>query len=152
MLLDTAAGRAYAASLGDPKTLTHEEQLAWIWVITHEKVLADTANSENVIAVRYEDVCDDPTAMTRKMFEFAGLAWHAQAGSFVRASTETTTSATDTGYYSVFKPPRASAERWRSELAPQAIERIMQIVRYSAMARYYSDIGHSAKALPEGVT
>jgi hypothetical protein len=152
MLLDTSAGRPYAARLGDPRMLTREEQLAWIWAITHEKVLADTANSKNVIAVRYEDVCDDPAAMTRKMFEFTGLAWHAQAGSFVRASTETTTSATDTGYYSVFKPPRASAERWRSELAPEAIERIMQVLRDSALIRFYPDVGHSPKTLPEAVT
>ncbi|HEY9111294.1 MAG TPA: sulfotransferase [Rhodanobacteraceae bacterium] len=152
MLLETATGRPYAARLDDLKELTHAEQLAWIWMITHEKVLADTAHSENVLTVRYEDVCDEPVAMTRKMFEFAGLRWHPQTESFVRASTETTRSTTDTDYYSVFKPPRASAEHWRSELAPDAIERIMRILRNSPMARYYTDAGHVSKASSEAVT
>jgi len=152
MLLETSTGRPYAARLGDLKKLTHAEQLAWVWVITHEKVLVDTARSENVFVVRYEDVCDEPMTMTRKMFEFAGLGWHPQTESFVHASTETTRSATDTDYYSVFKPSRASAERWCSELAPDAIERIMRILRDSSLARYYTDAGHMSKAHPEVVT
>lgn len=152
MLLETTTGRPYAARPGDLKQLTHAEQLAWIWMITHEKALADTAHGENVLTIRYEDVCDEPAAMTRKMFEFAGLGWHSQTESFVRTSTETAKHTTDTDYYSVFKPPRASAERWRSELAPDAIERIMRILRDSSLARYYTEAGHASKAFPEAVT
>ncbi|MGH8114950.1 MAG: sulfotransferase, partial [Rhodanobacteraceae bacterium] len=150
MLLETAAGRPYAARLGDLKKLTHVEQLAWSWMITHEKALADTAHSDNVLVVRYEDVCEEPAAMTRKMFAFAGLEWHPQTESFVRASTGTR--ATGTDYYSVFKAPRAAAEHWRSELAPDAIERIMVIVRDSSLARYYADAGQVSKAMPVAVT
>lgn len=150
MMLATAAGRPYAARMGDPDKLAHVEQLAWIWVITHEKALADTAHSDNVLAIRYEDVCDQPAAMTRKMFAFAGLEWHPQTESFVRASTDARV--TDTDYYSVFKAPRTSAEHWRSELPLDAIERIMRILRCSSLVRYYAGAGRVPGALPEAVT
>jgi hypothetical protein len=138
--------------MGDLHRLTHAEQLAWSWMLTHEKVLADTAHKENVLTVRYEDVCNEPVAMTREMFEFTGLTWHSQTEAFVRASTETAKRTTDTDYYSVFKPPQASAERWRSELAPDVIGSIMRILQNSPLARYYSDVGNVAKVPPEAVT
>lgn len=135
MLLDTATEKIHRPSLDDIKRLTPEERLTWLWVLIQEKTLADVAGCERVFTVRYEDVCAEPLAMTRRMFEFAGLDWQPQTEGFVRASTE----ATDTGYYSVFKNPQGVAERWRSELAPPVIERIQRILRNSSLSQVYAD-------------
>ena len=152
LLLATPTGKAHGLTLDEAKRLTPEERLAWCWVLTEEKILADIAHNERVLTVRYEDVCAEPFTMTRKMFEFTGLDWQTQTGAFVRASTETTQRVTDTDYYSVFKPSQASAERWRQELAPEAIERVLRILRMSSLSHCYPDEIKASAALQEAAT
>lgn len=135
LLLATKAGQARGLDLDDIRNLTPEEQATWRWMLIQEKVLADVAGSGRVLTMRYEDVCSEPIAMTRRMFEFAGLDWQPQTERFVLASTQ----ASDSDYYSVFKNPQASAERWRSELDPQVIERVQQVLRGSPVHRFYND-------------
>ncbi|MGH8278673.1 MAG: sulfotransferase [Gammaproteobacteria bacterium] len=141
-LLATTTGRRYKARLSDTGKLTHAQQLAWIWMMMHEKTLADIASNERVLTVRYEDVCAEPIAIARKMFAFTGLAWHPQVESFIRASTGVTRQTTDTGYYGVFKPSQVVAERWRSELPPETIESIMGILHEGPLGcKYISNRG-----------
>ena len=145
MLLDTPTARAHGLNMDDIEQLTPEERLAWRWVLTQENILADVAGCERVLTVRYEDVCSEPLTMTRRMFDFTGLDWQLQTERFVRASTEVT----NTDYYSVFKSSQASADRWRSELAPPVIERILRILRNSSLSGFYPD-GAPASAAPPG--
>ncbi len=135
MLLATASARNRGLTLDDLKKLAPEGRLAWRWVLTQEKVLADTQHSDRVLLVRYEDVCASPVTETRRMFEFAGLSWHRQTEAFISAST----SQSQGDYYSVFKNPLISAGRWRSELAPQAIGQIRKILECSEMKSFYDD-------------
>lgn len=143
MLLTTSVGKAKGLNLDDIGRLTPEERLTWRWVLTQEKILADIARCERVLTLRYEDVCAEPLAMTRRMFEFTDLDWQSQTEGFIRASTQVT----NTDYYSVFKKPNASAERWRSELAPPVIERILRILRNSPVAHFYPDEARAPAAL-----
>lgn len=149
LLLATPTGRRHGLTLADAERFTPEERLAWRWVLAHEKIFADTADCERVLTVRYEDVCADPARMTRQMFDFTGLDWSPQTEKFVHASTETIERPTDTDYYSVFKPPQASAERWRSELAPDVIDRILAILRRSHLSKLYAEDARTAAAQPE---
>ena len=144
MLLATPTAKRHGLTLDDLKRLTPEERLAWRWVLTQEKILADVEQTARVLTLRYEDVCAEPCAATRRMFAFAGLGWQSQTEKFVRASTQ----AADTDYYSVFKHSQASAERWRSELAPEVIERILRILRASRLHRFYSENAQVPAALP----
>ena len=133
MLLATASARNRGLTMDDLKKTTPEERLAWSWVLTQEKVLADTRNSDRILPVRYEDVCGSPVAETRRMFEFAGLSWHPQTQAFITAST----TRPQQDYYSVFKNPAASAERWRSDLSSQVIGRVLRILERSELHRFY---------------
>lgn len=142
MLLDTPGAKQHPVNLEDMKRLTLEERLAWRWLLIQEKILADVAGNARVLTLRYEDICADPLAMTRRMFQFAGLAWHQQTEAFVRASTR----ASHSDYYSVFKDPKSSAERWRSELSPQVIESVLRIVRQSSVAGFYPEDKHEHDA------
>ncbi len=151
LLLATSTGKTHGLTLDEARHLAPEERLAWRWVLTHEKILADVADGPRVLTVRYEDICAEPRAMTQRMFDFAGLDWQSQTEAFVRASTRVAESAADTGYYSVFKSPRASAERWRAELAPQVIERVMCVVRNSSLHHFYADEAFTEE-LPEAAT
>lgn len=135
LLLAAAPGKNHDVSLDELARLTPEERLAWRWVLTQEKTLADIAGCDRVLTVRYEDVCAEPSGATRRMFAFAGLDFHSQVERFVQAST----GATHKAYYSVFKNPRAAAEHWRSELPPPAIDRILGVVRNSSIRSLYED-------------
>jgi hypothetical protein len=149
VLLATPTGKMHGLTLADVEELTPEERLAWRWVLSQEKIFADIKGCKRVLTVRYEDVCADPAGMTRRMFEFTGLDWSPQTEAFVRASTETTEQPTDTDYYSVFKPPQASAERWRSELASDVVDRILAILRRSGLSKLYGeDVRSTAPAEP----
>ncbi len=147
LLLATGTAKKYGLAAADLARLAPEERLAWRWVLLQEKILADVAGSDRVLTVRYEDVCAEPVKMTRRMFEFAGLDWQVQTERFVQSSTQ----ASRSGYYSVFKSPQASAERWRSELAPDVIERIQRVLRGSPLNRFY-DEGARTRATPPEVT
>lgn len=151
-LLATSNRQHRGLTLDDIKNLTPEERLAWRWVLLQEKVLEDVADCERVLTLRYEDVCADPLAMTRRAFAFAGLDWSTQTETFVHASTRPKGATRKTGYYSVFKRPQAAAERWRSELPPESIERIMRIFRNSRLYRLYSDAAQPSMQSTEGVT
>ena len=135
LLLATTSGQAHGMDMEAIQRLTPEEQVTWSWLLTQEKILADVADSERVLTVRYEDVCAQPIELTRRMFEFAGLNWQPQTEKFALASTQTG----DASYYSVFKNPQASAQRWRSELSPGVIERVQRILRGSPLQRFYKD-------------
>lgn len=145
MLLEMPTAKTHGLSLDHFEKLTPEERLTWRWVLMQEKILADVARCGRVLTVRYEDVCAEPLAMTRKMFEFAGLDWPSQTERFVHSSTEVT----HTEYYSIYKNPQASAGRWRSELAPDVIERILRILCNSSAGQFYSDDAQTSAALPE---
>lgn len=138
-LLATASGKRSPINLDQLQALGPEERLAWRWVLTQEKIIADVADCARVLSVRYEDVCADPLAMTWRMFQFCGLDRNPQTEAFVRASTHPSDAAAQAGYYSVIRQPQAAAERWRTELEPAVIERIMRVVRRSAVHRYYDD-------------
>lgn len=146
LLLKTHIGKKHEIGVDDIKRLLPEERLAWRWVLTQEKILADVAGCERVLTVRYEDVCAEPIAVTQRMFEFVGLDWQPQTEAFTRASTQ----ATNADYYSVFKNPQASAERWRSELAPDVIERVQRVLRSSPLHRFYNDDVQAPAALLPG--
>jgi len=133
ILLATEPARNRNLTMADLKKLTPEERLAWRWVLAHEKVLADTQDLDRVLHLRYEDVCANPIAETRHMFEFAGLAWNSQTEAFISAST----SQPQGDYYSVFKNPLESAQRWHSQLTSHVIDRVLEILQLSQMQQFY---------------
>jgi hypothetical protein len=59
---------------------------------------------------------------------------------------QASTGATHKAYYSVFKNPRAVANHWRSELPQPVIDRIMAVVRTSALRNHYEDATASGTA------
>ncbi|NII11165.1 sulfotransferase [Oleiagrimonas sp. C23AA] len=135
MLLATPTAKRHRLDLDEIAKLRPEERLAWRWVLMQEKVLADIGHSERVLTLRYEDICAEPVAMTQRMFQFTGLDWHPQSERFVQASTQEAQS----GYYSVFKNPLRSAERWRSELPPEVINKIQVILSKSSISYLYPE-------------
>jgi hypothetical protein len=142
-LLNSAPGKRYGATIEDLRTMPPEERLAWKWILVYEKTLADIEGmDDDVLVVRYEDLCIDPDARARKMFAWCGLSWTSQTEAFVRQSTAKQAigfeqNARGHGYFSIFKNPRHSATKWRDELAPEEIERVTSVLRRSPLQRFY---------------
>lgn len=146
-LLAAGKGRCRGLTLDLLKHLTPEERLAWRWVLTQEKILADAGTCERVLTVRYEDVCADPISATRRMFAFAGLDWHPQTEAFIRRGERSLGG----GYYSVMKPAQAVAERWRAELTAQSIRHVQDVLRQSPLRRWYVNASADAGTPVQGV-
>lgn len=130
-LLTTKPARERGLTLSDIRRRTPAERLAWRWVLFNEKAMDDTSGNPGAMVVRYEDLCTDPQGVARQMFRHAGLPWSEQTADFLARST----TADDRGYYSVFKNPAETVNKWRKELAPADIERIIAVAENSRPGR-----------------
>jgi hypothetical protein len=147
-LLAAAPKNVTAPSLETLRRLHSVDRLAWRWVLSNAKALADISGAGNCTYVWYEDVCTHPESKTRELLHFAGLSWHPQVARFVAQST----SRHSNRYYSVFKDPLVAATKWQTTLSGEDIERVMSIVDDSQYRALYGidlerDVRH-ADALP----
>ncbi len=115
------------------------EQLAWYWVILNEKAIDDLAGRATARIVRYEDLCARPLATTQDLFGFVGLDWSPQTEDFITESTSYK------GFYRYFGVRRNSpetADKWRTALSPEEQERILLVVRRSAVGAMYGECAY----------
>lgn len=133
MLMQTEQAKVHQLRLDQLRKMSHVERLAWRWVLVNEKAHDDTYGSENCITALYEDFCNDPEGSARRIFQFTGLEWHPRVEKFLLDSTTRDRSA----YYSIFKDPKKSANKWRFELSAHDISAIMRIAEKSKVGRFY---------------
>ena len=133
-LAATVQGRSKALTLSRFQSLDPVERLAWRWAISNDKALQDLEGRPNVRTVLYEDLCNDPLAVSRSLFEFSGLDWRNEVEAFVMASSST---ANANGYDRVIRDSRQTANSWRTKLAPSKIDLIANVLRQSRAGQYY---------------
>lgn len=126
----------YGIARADLERFGLAEQLAFQWMVTNDRVIADTAGHPRCRLVRYEDLCREPRTVLRELFEFAGLDWNDQTEAFI-ASLEDRDSAT-AAYFSVLRAPAKAAFKWREELATTTVESIRSITGRAAIGALYA--------------
>lgn len=134
MLLSTEPARARGLTIGKLTDLSAAERLAWRWLLFNEKAMLDAEAAGNCLALRYEDLCADPMAESKRLFAFTGLDWAAQTESFISR----TVSRDDTAYYSLYKNPLRTANGWREDMARDDIARVRDIVADSRPGQLYA--------------
>jgi len=140
MMRGVAIGKFDTTELGlesgrsEARTLV--EKLAWDWATANQKVLDDFSGRAGFATVRYEELCEAPTAMAQNLFAFAGLSWDPQTAAFLEAST---TYAGPDRYYQVFKNSRKSANSWRTHLSETEQRRILDIVSHVPAGRLFAE-------------
>lgn len=146
ILLDAAGPFRRGLTLDHMRQFSAVERMAWMWVVLNEKTLSDTAGNERCISVRYEDVCHHPEEKTKELFSFFGLTWSEQTSVFLRASTLTIQpqgldrlTQKEDRYYGVFKDPIRAAEKWKSEMKIEDIERAYRVLRQSDLIHIYPE-------------
>lgn len=133
-LLNTKLAQDYGLTIASFKTLAAEERLAWRWVLFNEKAMQDTRDNLNVRVLRYEDMCVNPIEVSKDCFQFCGLDWCEQTAAFLGQSTHKNSDA----YYSVYKNPEKAANKWRTAMHHEVIQRIEKIVLQSDIGKYYA--------------
>jgi Sulfotransferase family len=133
ILLNTQPARHRKLKLDYLLSLHPSERLAWRWVILYEKALQDIEGMPGCTALRYEDFCLEPERRARQMFEYCNLPWSPATAQFLKNSTATE----NKKYYSVFKDPLRSANRWQSDLSAEDVDRIYRVVQESDLQRFY---------------
>jgi len=141
-----AAKRSRGLSVDHLRQLHPVERMAWIWVLMNEKAADDTQGVERCMSVRYEDVCRDPIDRVKELFSFSGLNWNPQTSSFIKTSTLGVQPAKfdqftqdSRRYYSVFKDPIRTADKWKSEMKSEDIDRVYRVLRQSDLIRLYPE-------------
>lgn len=133
-LLNTNQAKRRGLTEQDLRAMQPIERLAWRWLLYNEKAMDDIEQAPNCRTVRYEDVCKDPEAATRAMFEFCGLDWNQQTAAFVGASTASERES----YYSVYKDPLRAANKWRQELTEEETRLVWAVVENTRPGQMYS--------------
>jgi Sulfotransferase family len=144
ILLNTEPARRRRLTLDYLASLHPTERLAWKWVILYEKALQDVEGLGNCISIRYEDFCLEPEKFAKQVFEFCNLPWSAATARFLKNST----AVENKKYYSVFKNPIRSAQRWQSDLSGEDIDRIYRVVQESELQRFYPRTQQRESAIP----
>jgi len=124
MLCQLEQAKRRSLSLSDFRDMRPAVRLAWRWLLMNEKARDDCQGLGNYRTISYDRVCAEPLEQSRAMFDFVGLAWAQQTENFLSASTGRENDA----YYSVFKDPLRSANKWRTELSSEDVAQIMGVV------------------------
>jgi hypothetical protein len=141
-----AAGKKRGLSLDHLRAAHPVERMAWIWVLTNEKASEETKNLAQCLPLHYEDICADPVGKTQELFSFAGLPWAEQTSKFIKASTlgvrpsrfDRLTQGSSR-FYGIFRDPVGSANKWKSEMKAEDIERVYQVLRQSDLIHLYPE-------------
>ncbi|MBL4801555.1 MAG: sulfotransferase [Emcibacter sp.] len=108
------------------KSMSMEEQLACSWVCINEQAMNDIEGQDNCMFFLYEDLCDEPIVVSRKLFDFCNLDYNDQTDTFLKSSMNY--SGGNEKYFQTVRNPKTAAEKWKQELTAEQIEKIKNIV------------------------
>ncbi len=135
LLAETEPARRRGLTLPAFRDMSAIQRIAWRWALLNEKAMDDVRGSDRCRVMRYEDLCANPAAVAKDLFQFVGLSWDGQTERFLQAST--THGQSD--YYSVFKDSLDSAYRWKKDLPGEVIEAVLNTVSDTAPGRLYAE-------------
>jgi len=122
-LLKTNAADRYALDLESIRDMSPVERLAWRWVLANEKCLLDTKD-QTIHRLVYEELCAQPMSKAKELFAFCNLPWSSQSEAFLEESTIKDSDS----YYSVYKNPLQSANKWQTEMPHLDIRKVEKIL------------------------
>jgi hypothetical protein len=111
------------------------EALLWRWSVEASTGLADGEAPDKLLMVFYENVCRDPASEAARALRFLGLEPDAAVREFVDKTTNPDArglkEAGINKYFSIFRNPIESMEKWRADLSSAQQADILEIVRAS---------------------
>jgi hypothetical protein len=123
-LLQSSFAQSQSLTVEMLHQMTPAQRLAWRWLIYY-KQLQENDGKGNCKVFYHHQFCNQPQDALRQLLEFAGLDFDDQTQQYLH---QTTTNHSDS-YYSTQKDPKVASEAWKSQMQPEDIEAIKQIVR-----------------------
>ena len=118
--------------------LTISEQEALYWLVEIGRALRACQKSPNGLIVIYEELTESPLEIAQKVFQHFNLTMPEESVAFIEESTQKSLkSAIKRGevnmnqYFTVFREPKISRDRWKEEMSQEDQMRVMQIVQNS---------------------
>jgi hypothetical protein len=125
----------YAAKLSEMDIV---EQEALLWLLDVEKAIQVCQANPHALIVVYEQLVEQPLETLAKIFTHFGLSMDSQVENFLGQSTEYSMASRikrgEIGinqYFSIFRNSQSCRDRWKQEMSPEDIKRIMSIVDQS---------------------
>lgn len=118
---------------GKLDTLSDVQKNALLWRLDAQYGFEAVCEHEGGMVLFYEDLCVDTRQRTQDVFEHLGLDYHEQTDKFIEASTSNQNNITHgdrmiNGYFSVFRDPSQSMNKWKKQLTSEQIEEVMDVV------------------------
>lgn len=132
-LLQTGPAKQRGLTIEDVRSCTPLERMAWRWVLYNEKALEDASGLPGYRMLNYDNFCSNTLEEARELFASAGLDWSRQTEDFISSSMAGGNGA----YYSVYKNPEISANKWKKQLDKEQVRQIMEVVEKSRFADVY---------------
>jgi hypothetical protein len=112
------------------------------WRLQVEPLIAFARKYEPSMLVVYEDLCADPMGKTRELFDFLGWRMHQTTRDFLEASTsgDRKERSSEHAYYTVFRDPRQSMNKWRTQLDEAQQREIASVFRDSPYTGLWNDL------------
>lgn len=114
------------------------EQEALLWLIDVGRALRACKNSSNGLVVVYEQLTQLPLETSEKVFQHFALDMTSESIAFIEESTQSSSSSRiksgEVGidpYFSVFRDPKISRDRWKEEMSPEDQTRVRKVVEDS---------------------
>lgn len=116
------------------------EQEALLWRFDTEIGVQAIQGQDQAMLVYYEDLCRDGPALFPELFSHLGIEYRDETRDFLdRLYAEPGTKDADSGqapsYFSVFRNPRSSADKWREQLSDEERRRVLAVVGESPVYR-----------------
>jgi hypothetical protein len=127
---------ALAARTPPVDSLSDLQKNALLWRIEVEQGVRACEASPNGQLVIYEALCRDPIGISRQVFDHLGLSFPDATLKFVESSVAGAGGASRSepfirSYFSVFRDPQESMNKWKTQLAPHEIRSILDMVEDS---------------------
>jgi hypothetical protein len=130
-LLDTRSAQRLNAKSAVREDSDVVERLAWEWLVANSEAHGAISQAGGTI-LRYEDLAADPHAVSRSLFAKLGLDWSEATAQFLKSSTSG-----DGSYYSLARDPLVAANKWKTKMDEQQIEKVRSIVSLDPIGQQY---------------
>ena len=138
-----AVGGNFLAEYRDRLEEMSDIQLdAVIWRIQVEPLVEYTRSYDQGIVIVYEDLCNDPQSKITEIFDFVGWELGQTTRDFINESTagERQLSDKSKAYFSVYRDPRTSMSKWKTQLTDEQQADIASVIRDSPLKNLWSDL------------
>lgn len=112
------------------------------WRIQVEPLVDFAKNYDQGLVVVYEDLCLDPHTKTKEIFDFVNWELSQTTKDFIDQSISGDQAflRKTKSYYSVYRDPRQSMNKWKKQLSREQQDEIAVVIRDSPLKNLWSDL------------